>query len=140
MCENVSLRTSTNSKQFKNDFLLRTYLFGILTDPRHEWSIFSGPGFQTLPSWLLIGLKNVARGKLWQNPRDELQNTELYQTPAKALHEAPCEALQKLYQKLYQRLCNASTHPVRRAVQGGLPLEALLEALLKALYGALKLY
>jgi hypothetical protein len=30
MCENVSLRTSTNSEQFKNGFLLRTYLFGIL--------------------------------------------------------------------------------------------------------------
>ena len=64
---------------------------------------------------------------MWQNPRDELQNTELcegsakalqklctklYQSPAEALHEAPYEALQKLYQKLYQRLCNTSTHLV----------------------------
>ena len=66
-------------------------------------------------------------------------------------HEAPYDALQKLYQKLSQRLCNTSAHPVywlyskmeyavRRGVQGGLPLEALLEALLKALYGAPKLY
>ena len=28
--------------------------------------------FQTLPSQLLIGSKNVTRGKLWQNPRDKL--------------------------------------------------------------------
>jgi hypothetical protein len=60
--------------------------------------------------------KKSARGKSWENPRDELQNiefyqssakalqklcTELYQSPAKALHEAPYKALQKLYQKLY---------------------------------------
>jgi hypothetical protein len=38
--------------------------------------------------------------------------TKLYQSPAKALHEAPYEALQKLYQKLYQWLCNTSTHAV----------------------------
>ena len=91
--------------------------------------------------------------------RDEHQNTEalqkfctdLFQSPAKALHEAPYEALQKLYQKLFQRLCITSAHPVywprseiehavRRGVQGGLPLEALLEALLETLYGAPKLY
>ena len=30
--------------------------------------------FKPPPSLLLIGLKNVARGKSWQNPRDELQN------------------------------------------------------------------
>jgi len=45
-----------------------------IIDPRYEWSIFSGPRIQTLPSLLLIGLKNVARGKSWQNLRDELQN------------------------------------------------------------------
>ena len=67
-------------------------------DPRYEWSIFSGPRFQTLPSRLLIGSKNVARGKLWQNPRDELQNRALVELSAKALHEAPYKALPKLCQ------------------------------------------
>jgi len=46
--------------------------YPLFIDPRYEWSIFSGPRIQTLPSWLLIGLKNIARGKSWQNPRDEL--------------------------------------------------------------------
>jgi hypothetical protein len=34
-------------------------------DPRYEWSIFSGPRIQTLPSLLLIGSKKLADGKLW---------------------------------------------------------------------------
>jgi hypothetical protein len=75
----------------------------------------------------LIGPKKVAGGIYLQNTRDELQNIEfnqssakalqklcieLYQSPAKALHEAPYEALQKLYQKLYQTLCSTSAHLV----------------------------
>ncbi len=32
------------------------------------------PDFKILPSLLLIGLKKLARGKSWQNSRDELQN------------------------------------------------------------------
>jgi hypothetical protein len=60
--------------------------------------------------------KKLAGGICLQNTRDELQNTELctelctglYQSPTKALHEPPYEALQKLY----QRLCNTSAHPV----------------------------
>ena len=38
-----------------------------LIDPRYEWSIFSGPRIQTLPSQLLIGSKKVAavsRGRI----------------------------------------------------------------------------
>ena len=74
------------------------FLFLFFIDPRYEWSIFSGPGFQTLPSQLLIGSKNVARGKLWQNPRDELQNTE---SSVRALHQALPKALLKALQHLY---------------------------------------
>ena len=43
-------------------------------DPRHKWSILSGPRIQTLPSPLLISSKKLADGKSWQNSRDELQN------------------------------------------------------------------
>ena len=46
----------------------------ILIDPRYEWSIFSGPRFQTLPSQLLIGPKKVAGGIYLQNIRDEYQD------------------------------------------------------------------
>ena len=31
----------------------------LIIDPRHEWSILSGPRIQTLPSWLLISWKKV---------------------------------------------------------------------------------
>jgi hypothetical protein len=51
----------------------------------------------------LIGPKKVAGGTYLQNTRDELQNTELYQSPAKALHEAPIEALlEALLEALYR--------------------------------------
>jgi hypothetical protein len=61
-------------------------------------------------STFAVGSKKLADGKSWQNPRDELQNIELYQSSAKALHKALpklCQKpYQKPYQKLYQRLCN----------------------------------
>jgi len=74
------------------------------------YKLLSGVGvpiFKLLPSQLLIGWKvsfslvekKLARGKLWQNPRDELQNIELYQSSAKALHKAPYKALPKALPK-----------------------------------------
>jgi len=48
------------------------YIFG------SQISNFAKPAFD----WLE---EKVARGKLWQNPRDELQNTRFYQSSAKAV-------------------------------------------------------
>jgi hypothetical protein len=95
-----------------------------IIDPRYEWSIFSGPRFQTpakpASDWLDKKARAVSCGRIhvtnFKTPSSTkaLQKlcTKLYQSPAEALHEAPYEALQKLYQRLYQRLCNTSTHPV----------------------------
>jgi hypothetical protein len=87
---------------------------------RYEWSIFSGSGFHTsakpTSNWLEKNLRAVSYGRIHVTNFKTLSSTkaleklctELYQSPAKALHEAPYKALQKLY----QRLCSTSAHPV----------------------------
>src|SRR6266704_1085957 len=85
------------------------------------------PASDWLKSQLLIGSKAsfslVKKNRGRYLPAEYMRRTsklcksykariKLYQSPAKALHEAPYEAPQKLYQKLYQRLCSTSAHPV----------------------------
>ena len=95
----------------------------VIIDPRYE-SILSGLRIQTpaksTSNWLEKNLRAVSTCRIHVTNFKTLSLTkgvqklcvELYQSPAKALHEAPYEALQKLHQKLYQRLYSTSTHPV----------------------------
>jgi hypothetical protein len=113
------------------------FFIRVLIDPRYEWSIYSGWGvleFKLPPSQLLIGWKNIARGKLWQNPRDEHQNIMRYELSILSERSTPSstKALQKLCTKLCSKLCSK----LRSKLCSKLPLEALLEAL----YAAPKLY
>ena len=70
--------------------------------------------------WLKKNLRAVSCGRIHVTNIKILSSTkalqklcsELYRSPAKALHKAPYEALQKLYQKLYQRLCSTSAYLV----------------------------
>ena len=98
----MSLKINKNvsfSKNACNPLLLTRGTSGLY------FQVSGCPNFQTpakpASDWLE---KKLARGKLWQNPRDELQNIEfnqssaklcikLCQSPAKALHESPYKAL-----------------------------------------------
>jgi hypothetical protein len=85
------------------NYQTRSIKFGLINNyqtKQTQFNINQNPA-KPASDWLE---KKVARGKLWQNPRDELQNIEfnqssakalheLCQSPAKALHEAPYEAL-----------------------------------------------
>ena len=55
--------------------------------------------------------KKLADGKSWQNPRDELQNIELYQSSAKALLKALPKALPKALLKALQHSAYAVYWP-----------------------------